>query len=252
MHCPLDERFEDQEIFATDDGSQATTVGSGWIDNGTIGIAQAANQQWIVVKLDATLNASSLDTGGLLEVLSSTGNLMSSRPLEFGFNDLNIPVPIYYSGSKTYIGLGSTLVVAAPNGDLERVEFVESIRSIRGSVRGTMSRIAVAFDNGVQVLWSDEEIDNRRMVCSDMFEPETLFTRTGHLVVAADRRCEVYKTANRQMQFAAVINIDSCVRLMRTKESNQFAVTDRIREDLRLPDSDELIVAFRCFKNSQL
>ena len=217
VHCPLDEQFGDKEIFATDDGAQATIVGSSWIDRGTIGIAQGQSQQWIVVRLTDTNEC-------LLEILSSKGAIMSSKPLAFEFRDLRIPVPICFVGSRIHFAIGHNLVSVNVSGDFEKTEFDSPIRSIRGSVRGMMPRIALAFDNGVQVLWNAGEIASRPIICHEMFESETLFTRTGHLVVASDRRCEVYKTVNRQVQHVATIDIESCVRLMRTKESNQFAV----------------------------
>ena len=217
VHCPLDKQFGDKEIFATDDGATPTIVGSSWIDEGTIGITQGQNHQWFIVRLTDSNEC-------LLEILSATGELMSSKPLELEFRELSIPVPICFVGSKTHIGIGRNLVNVNVSGDIEKVEFYNAVRSICGSVPGTMPRIALAFDNGVQVIWNKGEITSRPIICEEMLEPKTLFTRTGHLVIAADRVCEIYKTVNRQVQFVAVIEIDSCVRLMRSKESNQFAV----------------------------
>lgn len=217
VHCPLDERFGDKEIFATDDGAQATIVGSSWIDHGTIGIAQGQSQQWFVVRLTEANEC-------LLEILSATGAIMSSKPLAFEFNELIVPVPICFAGSKTHLAIGANLVSVRVDGQFERIEFHAPIRSIRGSVQGTMPRIALAFDNGVQVFWNMGKVDSHPMICSDMAEPQTLFTRTGHLVVAAGHLCEIYQTANRQVKFVAAIEIESCVRLMRNKESNCFAV----------------------------
>ena len=72
VNCPLDKRFGDQEISATDDDTQATIVGSSWVDYGTIGIAQGQSQQWIIVRITDTNEC-------LLEIQSSRGALLSSN-----------------------------------------------------------------------------------------------------------------------------------------------------------------------------
>jgi len=161
VHCPLDDRFGDKEIFATDEDTQATVVGSSWIDHGTIGITQGQNHQWFVIRLTEANDC-------LLEILSSTGALMSSKPLPFGLNELRIPVPICFVGSKTHIAIGKNLASVDVSGRFEKIEFAAPIRSIRGTVGGTMPRVALAFDNGVQVLWNKDELDSRPMICSNM------------------------------------------------------------------------------------
>ena len=217
VDCPLDEQFGDQVIFATDEVPDNTIVGSSWIDRGTIGIVQGQNHQWIVVRITDANEC-------LLEILSSEGALVSSKPLDFDFDELLVPIPICFIGSQTYLAMGQSLISVTAAGSLEAIDFGQPIRSIRGSERGTLPRIALSFDNGVQVLWNTAETSGRPIICQDLFAPETLFTLTGHLVVAADRHCEIYKTVDRQVRFVATFEIEPCVRLMRCSELSCFAL----------------------------
>ena len=164
----------DQEIFAGDDSSEATIVDSTWIDHGTIGIAQGQNHQWIIVRVTDTNEF-------LLEIQSAAGALMSSKPLDLDLSELDIPVPIHFDGSKAHLAMGRKLVSVTAEGNFEIVEFDEPIRSIRGGFRHTISRFVLAFDNGAKVFWDDEEIGDQRLLCQGMVEPQTLFTRSGHL-----------------------------------------------------------------------
>ena len=213
VHVPFDKHFGDQVIFATDRNSTTTTVGSSWIDHGTVGLTQGPHQQWIVIRLNATNEL-------LVEFLSQTGQLISSIPVEFGSFELTIPIPIYCDGSTTYVGLGRDLLTISASGSFVTTEFDDTIKSIRGSVRGMTPRIAVAFTKGVKVIWRNYI---PALICSKMDEPQTLITRSGHLVVAADGNCEIYKTSNQKVVYVKAIKIEPSIRLMRCTSSNYFA-----------------------------
>ena len=217
VHCPLDERFESKEIFATDDSAGATVVGSSWIDSGTLGIAQGPNEQWIVVRFSDSNEL-------LLEILSSSGELVTSKPLEVTSHDITLPVPIYSDGVSIFLGIGTNLLTLSPTGEIQTTEFDSPIRAIQGSARPTISRIALSFDIGVEVLWTDSGFSLGPKIGADMNDPKALFTRIGRLVVAAEDRCEIYNTVKGQVKFVSASKIEPCKALMRCKASDQIAM----------------------------
>jgi len=216
VHCPLDERFGNKEFFATDDSPQKTFISKRGVDSGTLGIAAGPNEQWIVTRISS-------DGQLLVEILNASGGLVSSKPLEIEMLELVIPVPIYNDGSNTYLGIGHKLVTMSAAGDFATTEFDDPIKSIQGSVRGMLPRIALSFERSVQIIWSDSEIDWPQSISSDYPEPQILFTRTGHLVVAAGDRCEIYKTSNHKVKLVKRIDIEPCRRLIRHQYSSHFA-----------------------------
>jgi len=173
--------------------------------------------QWIVARFSGPNEL-------LLEILSASGALVSSKPLEIAPLELTIPVPIHSDGTNTYLGIGAKLLTVSATGETQTIEFESPIRSIQGSARSTLSRIALSFDRGVRILWSHNGTELGPMICADMYHPQTLFTRIGRLVVVAEDRCEVYNTVRQEITFVGGSKVEPCNRLMQCKESDHVAL----------------------------
>jgi hypothetical protein len=98
------------------------------------------------------------------------------------------------------------------------------IESIAGSVRGVATRIAVALEDGLRVLWIDADTDMTPRICHDMPSPELLFTQTGHLVVTSGTRCEVFHTRRKEVQLVGRLAIPECISLFRMDDAAQFGM----------------------------
>ena len=167
-----------------------------------------------------------LTDGGelLLEILSSSGAILSSKPLKVATGELRIPIPIYCDRETTYLAIGSDLVALSPGDNMQTIEFDSPIKSIQGSARNTSSRIALSFDDGVQILWCDNRIVMGPKICLDMLQPQAIFTRSGRLVVAADDRCEVYNTVGQEAKFVGESTVEPCKRLMGCQQADLVAL----------------------------
>ena len=130
------------------------------------------------------------------------------------------------SGEHLYLGIGKHLRMYGRGGWIETFDLEETVLKLTASARATAPRIALAFENGVQILWGGTTPELTQKFCAELESPKVLFTRTGHLVIASQNTCRVYKTKQREISFVASLAIESCIDVVATNDSQQFAILD--------------------------
>jgi tetratricopeptide (TPR) repeat protein len=175
----------------------------------------------------------------VLDTVSATGKYIDSQIVgqasEFG--SPVIPIPMVSNGTHLYLGIGTGVRVFGRGGWIETFDLEEEVRQMATSARGTIARTAIGFERGVQVLWGGMDSELTAKFCLEMEQPHVLFTRSGHLVVAADNHCEIYRTIQRTITFVGSLAIQSCVDLVTTDSSQRFAVlsSDGKLREYRIP-----------------
>lgn len=198
---------------------------------GRMGVAFEGPNRWCCVRW--------AETHLTIETVDNNGHLITSRFLRDldHESDLNIDIKVFCNGRKRFVavsgfdggvGLAFNELIAIGRSDQTDVLGLDhEVVEIAGSARGTLSRIALAFEYGVQVVWDQVGSFSTLRICPESYRPKILFLRTGHLVVATNEEVEVFQTRNNDVVWVAskkLTNQDSeLVALIRAKSSNHFA-----------------------------
>ena len=162
----------------------------------------------------------------VLDIVTSSGDSLDSHRIDSmpGDDVVTLPIPVVCDGTHLYLSIGQHLRIYGRGGWIETLDLEEVVSRVTASARSTAPRIAIAFERGVQILWGGVTPELTQKFCTGLERPRILFTRTGHLVVASQDKCEVYKTSQRKITFVASFSIESCEDVVATNDSQQFAI----------------------------
>jgi len=218
VHAVFDTRFKSQLFAASNCFPDGTMIQHLNLESNVIAICEGPHSQWQMLRRLSGLL--------LLECIDNTGALVSSSHFS-GYEEQSsveekLP-PFHCDQHDAYIGVGEFVVQVGAQGE-RFIPMEDSVEAIAGSVRGVAGRIAVSLKNGFRIVWTDSEMEVTQRVSEDMPSPKLLFTRTGHLIVVSDNRCEVYLTRRKELRLVCRAAIPRCHSLFRMDDSSQFGI----------------------------
>lgn len=102
---------------------------------------------------------------------------------------------------RKYIGDGEYLLM--PHYDGGWTSDRGAIQSLAGMTFERVTRLAMTFESGGEVLWDDGRNTSSARLSDDYSHPVAAFTRRGHLVVADRATCEVFNADGRELRLRA-------------------------------------------------
>ncbi len=118
-------------------------------------------------------------------------------------------IPMWASSKHIYIGLGTLLRINDQGDSWREVEFDSNIIRLTGSFPNTRSRLLISLEQGAMIYW-DDNYDGRDVAFArDMERPYLAFTRSGHVVAASGKKCQILATRNDKIELIGEIDLPS-------------------------------------------
>ena len=135
-------------------------------------------------------------------------------------------VPMVFRRNRVHFAAGSWLVSALPGGGFGEMETRDEIVGLSATYLHQRPRIAVSFREGAAVFWDQYDGAHLRPLDDDLREPVTRFLRSGKVVVADRKQCQLYDTSNCQIKRIGTLDSlpgEPCA-ILPAGEASRFAI----------------------------
>jgi len=134
-------------------------------------------------------------------------------------------LPMEYLYGRAFVGMGNRLLTydLAAQKQIGTMTFESEVVRLASTYWAVGLRLAIAFERGVRILWLEAEGDER-LLCPEMESPHVLFTKSGHLVIAAGNEAEIYHSSAGKMNFVNKLTVPDFLTLMLSRQAGGFAL----------------------------
>ncbi|MFM9966376.1 MAG: hypothetical protein ACKV2Q_34805 [Planctomycetaceae bacterium] len=167
-----------------------------WLADDTVGLCRQPGIVWVLRETPScfVIECHSEPSGLLLHTQQM--NFAAHEPRNAGLHPLFVD-----SSGRKFVADGSTLLM--PHYDGGWASDRGPIQSLTGMTFERVTRLALTFVSGAEILWDDGHEVRSSRLSDDYSHPVATFTRRGHLVVADATTCDVFNVDRSELRFRA-------------------------------------------------